>query len=100
MEDIGVHHITRSPCYHQSNGLAEIFVQLMKSLLSTVKEPGKNPHFALMIHRNTQHGNGLQSQMELLCTRQTRCYLPMSYAARMQVGKLLSNHMLIDLNLM
>ena len=46
-----------------------------------------NPHVALMLFWNTPLGNGLQSQMELLHVKQARSDLPMSHAARMQVGK-------------
>ena len=44
MEDIGVHHITSSPHYHQPNGLAEKYT----------KQTDKNPNFVL-IYTGTPH---------------------------------------------
>ena len=52
---------------------------------------GENPHFALMLCRKTPVGNGFKSAMRLLCARQARSDLPMSHAARMQVGKAASS---------
>ena len=43
MEEYGVNHITSSPHYQQSNGLAENFVQIVKNLLYKAKEKGKDP---------------------------------------------------------
>ena len=59
MEDIGEHPITSSSDYHQSNGLAENMYILQKSSLAKANYSVKNPHFAMMLCRNTSLGNGL-----------------------------------------
>ena len=53
MGSISVNHITSSPHYPHSNGLAEKFVGIMKNLFYKVKEEGKSPYKALMVYRNT-----------------------------------------------
>ena len=42
MQSYNVNHITSSPHYSQSNGLAEKYVQIGKSLFYKVKEEGKD----------------------------------------------------------
>ena len=37
-------HITTSPHHHQSNGLAEGYVKIIKNLLSKAKETGQDNH--------------------------------------------------------
>ena len=71
--------------FYQSNGLAEEYVQLVKSLISKAKETDENPHFDMMWYRNIPPGNGLQSPVEPLCARKARSNLPMSHASKMQV---------------
>ena len=78
------------PQYHQSNVLADNYIQFVRSFLSKGGERGNNPHFALMLYRNTLLGNGFWSQMELLYARQARSDLPMSHAAKMQLGQVVS----------
>ena len=85
MDDIGVHHITRLPHYHQSNGPAENYVQIVQSLLYRPKSHVKTYTLAYSSYRNTAFAHDLPSAMELLFARQARCDLPMSHAAILQV---------------
>ena len=59
VEDMGVHHTTRLSHYHQSNGLAEKYMQIIKCLLAKANETYENPHFAMIMYRNTLLGSGL-----------------------------------------
>ena len=78
-------HITGSPHYPQSNGLAEIFVQIVKSLIYKAKK-GKDLFKCLMIYCNTPLTSSLKSQMQILQSRSARSDLPMSNAARQQLA--------------
>ena len=80
-----VNHITSSLHYLQSNGLAEKYVQIVKSLFYKAKE-GKDFYKYLMIYHNTPLTGSLQSPMQILQGRSARCDLPMSNAARKQLG--------------
>ena len=86
MKEYGVNHITSSPLYLQSNGLAEKFVKIVKSLFHKAKEEGKNLFKYLMIYDNTPLTSSLQSPMQILQSRSARSDLPMSNAARKQLG--------------
>ena len=55
-----VNHITSSPHYPQSNGLAEKYVQIVKSLFYKAKEEGKDLFKCLMIYHNTPLSGSLQ----------------------------------------
>ena len=58
-----VSHITSSPHYPQSNGLAEKYVQIVKNLFHKAKEEGQDLHKCLMTYRNTPLSSTLQSPM-------------------------------------
>ena len=81
-----VNHITSSPHYPQSNGLAEKYVWIVKSLFYKAKEEGKDLFKCLMIYHNTPLSGSLQSLMQILQSRSARSDLPMSNAAREQLG--------------
>ena len=81
-----VNHITSSPHYPQSNGLAEKYVQIVKSLFYKAKEEGKDLLKCLMIYHNTSLSGSLQSLMQILQNRCARSDLPISNAARQQLG--------------
>ena len=80
-----VNHITSSPHYPQSNGLAEKYVQIVKSLFYKAKRRGKDLFKCLMIYPNTPFSGSLQSLMQIVQSRSTRSDLPMSNAARQQL---------------
>ena len=81
-----VNHITSSPHYPQSNGLAEKYVQIVKSLYYKAKEEGKVLFKCLNTYHDTPLSSNLQSLMQILQNRCTRSDLPMSNKARQQLG--------------
>ena len=84
--EYNVNHITSSPHYPQSNGLAEKYVQIVKSLFHKAKEEGKDLYKCLVVYHNTLLSSHLQSPMQILASRSARSNLPMSNAARRQKG--------------
>ena len=81
MTDYSVNHITSSPHYPQSNGLAEKYVQIVKNLFYKAQEEGTDFYKSLMIYRNTPLSNKLQSPMQILQSQTARTQLPMSNVA-------------------
>ena len=57
--EYNVNHITSSPHYSQSNGLAEKFVQIVKNFFHKAREEGADLFNALMIYRNTSLASNL-----------------------------------------
>ena len=86
MKEYQVNHITSSPHYPQSNGLAEKYVQIIKNLFYKAKEEGQDLYKCLMIYRNTPLLSHLQSPMQILSSRATRSTLPLSNAAKRQMA--------------
>ena len=86
MKEHNVIHITSSPHYPQSNGLAEKFVQIVKTLFYKAKEEGADLFKTLMIYHNTPLSSNLQSPMQMLQSRTVRSQLPMSNTARKQLS--------------
>ena len=84
--EYNVNHITSSSHYPQSNGLTEMYVQIVKSLFHKAKEEGKDLYKCLMVYCNTLLSSHLQSSMQILASRSARSNLPMSNAARKQKG--------------
>ena len=82
MREYNVNHITSSPHYPQSNGLAEKYVQLVKNLFFKAKEEGKDLFKCLMVYCNTPLSNTMWSPMQILASRSARLDLPISNAAR------------------
>ena len=66
MKAYHVIHITGSLHYPQSNGLAEKYVQIVKSLFHKATEEGKDLFKCLMIYCNTPLIGSLQSPMHIL----------------------------------
>ena len=86
MKEYAVNHITSSPHYPQSNGLVEKFVQIVKNLFHKVKDEGTDIHKCLMIYHNMPLTSTSKSPMQMLQQRSTRSQLPISNAARRQLG--------------
>ena len=85
-KEYGVNHITSSPHYPQSNGLAEKLVQIVKNVFHQAKEEGKDMFKCLMIYCNTPLSSSLQSPMQILQSGSARSDLQMSNVARKQLG--------------
>ena len=86
MREYNANHITISPHYPQSNELAEKYVQLVKNLFYKAKEEGKDLFKCLMMYWNTPFSNSLHSPMQILTSRSAESNLPISNAARKQLG--------------
>jgi hypothetical protein len=69
-------HVTSSPLYPQSNGLAERAVRSAKGLLKKCSSDKIDPYMALLHVRNTPRGQ-LASSAQRLYSRRTRTTLPM-----------------------
>ena len=74
-ESWGFRHVTSSPHYPQSNGLAEKTVQTAKRILTKAREDKKDPYLSLLEYRNTPV-DGLKSPAQLLMSRRLRSILP------------------------
>ena len=72
MKEYAVNHITSSPHYPQSNGLAEKFVHIMKNLFHKAREEGADIEKYLMIYRNTPLASMSKSPMQMLQQRSAR----------------------------
>ncbi|KAJ8341966.1 hypothetical protein SKAU_G00129500 [Synaphobranchus kaupii] len=71
----GFEHITSSPRYPQSNGLAEKGVQIVKRSLKKAMESNEDPYLAILNYRASPLENGL-SPGEMLMKRKLRTRLP------------------------
>ena len=85
MKEYVVNHITSSPHYPQSNGLAEKYVQIVKNLFHKAKDEGTDIHKYLMMYCNTPLTSTSKSPMQMLQQRSTRSQILMSNAARRQL---------------
>ena len=68
-------HVTSSPKYPQSNGLAEKTVQTAKKMLEKAKRDQKDPYLSLLEKRNTPVAN-YKSPAQLSMGRPLRSILP------------------------
>ena len=84
--EYSVNHITSSSHYPQSHGLAEKYVQIVKNLFYKAQEEGKDLFKCLMVYCNTPLSSSLRSPMQISSSRSARSGLPMSNAARKQLG--------------
>ena len=86
MKEYAVNHITSSPHFPQSNGLAEKIVQIVKNLFYKAKDEGTDIYKCLMIYHNTPLANMAKSPMQMLQQRSARSQLPMLNAVHRQLG--------------
>ena len=86
MREYNFNHIISSPHYHQTNGLAEKYVQIVKNIFYKAKEEGKDLFKCLMVYPNTPLSHSLQSSMQILSSRYARSDLPMSNTVRTLLG--------------
>ncbi|CAH1242406.1 Hypp6668 [Branchiostoma lanceolatum] len=68
-EEWGFKHVTASPRYPQSNGLAERSVQTAKRLLRKAEADKRDPYLALLDYRNTPIDRQLESPAQILMGR-------------------------------
>lgn len=80
----GIEHVTYSPLYPQSNGLAEKSVQTVKNLMKKCLESGDDVYLALLDLRNTPKDEQIGSPMQRLMGRRTKTLLPISDGLRKQ----------------
>ncbi|PIK40122.1 hypothetical protein BSL78_23023 [Apostichopus japonicus] len=71
-------HLTSSPGYPQSNGMAERMVQTAKNVLKKAEQSNQDPHLALLELRNTPIDSNLQSPAQILMGRRLKSTLPAS----------------------
>ena len=74
-EDWKFSHVTSSPTYPKSNGLAEKTVQTIKTTLEKAKRDSKDPYLAILEQRNTPVDN-FKSPAQLSMGRRLRSLLP------------------------
>ena len=86
MKDYNVNHLTSSPHYPQSNGLAEKYMQIVKNVFYKAKEEDKDLFKCLMVYCNIPLSESLSSPMQILTSRSARSSSPMSHGARRQKG--------------
>lgn len=74
----GINHKTSSPYHHQSNGLAEKSVQIIKNILKKAKDSGTDFLLGLLEYRNTPLESGIGSPAQLLYSRRMKTKLPIT----------------------
>ena len=86
MKEYAVNHITSSPHYPQSNGLAEKFITNSKEPFLQSKDAGTDSYKCLMIYHNAPLESTSKSPMQMLQQRSVRSQLLMLNAACRQLG--------------
>ena len=71
----GFKHVTSSPHYPQSNGLAERTVQTVKNILRKADANGADPYLSLLEYRNAPV-DSIASPAQMLTSRRLRSTLP------------------------
>ena len=88
----GFQHVTSSPLYPQSNGLAEKTVQTVKRILDKSKASGRDPYMAILEYRNMPVDHHA-SPAQMLMSRRLRSIVPMTESQRKP--KVISRHEVI-----
>ena len=70
-------HVTSSPRYPKSNGMAERAVQTIKQLLKKAAMNGEDPYLAIQAHRACPDPNGFASPAQRMFKRKIRTRLPL-----------------------
>ena len=76
MKKYNIEHITSSPLYPQSNGLAERSVQTVKKMIKKCKATGDDVYMALLDLNNTPRDETIGSPAQRLMGRRTKTRLP------------------------
>ncbi|XP_063954098.1 uncharacterized protein K02A2.6-like [Lytechinus pictus] len=82
VQEVNIKHITSSPHYPRSNGLAERMVRTIKNLLTKCSQTSQDSQLAMMHLRATPVDNYLRSPAEMLFGRPIRTTLPSHYLSR------------------
>jgi transposase InsO family protein len=94
VDSYNIKHVTSSPLYQQSNGLAERAVQTVKNLTKKCFETGDDIYLCLLELRNTPRDDVVGSPMQRLMGRRARTLIPISKGLRKpqadQTGKIAS----------
>lgn len=71
-----IKHVTSSPHYPQSNGMAEKHVGVAKNILRKAARSGSDPYIGLLEYRATPKPDGIPSPAEVLMGRKLTTLLP------------------------
>jgi len=82
VDKYGIQHVTSSPLYQQSNGLAERAVQTVKNMTKKCFETGDDIYLCLLELRNTPRDEEIGSPMQRLMGRRAKTLIPMSQSLR------------------
>jgi hypothetical protein len=75
VQELNFEHVTSSPKYPLSNGLAKRAVQIVKEILKKCKIDGSDTLLAILAQRNTPRDDQLGSPAQRLMSRNTRTSL-------------------------
>lgn len=78
-------HLTSSPNYPQSNGMAERNIGTIKNMFKKIENGNQDPNLALLEYRNTPISNEIKSPNQLLLGLKTRGLLPFSIEKECQL---------------
>ena len=76
VKEWGIEHVTSSPRYPMSNGMAERAIRTIKSTFDKAKRSGTDPYLALLCLRSTPISDTLPSPAELLMGRKVQTTVP------------------------